>query len=154
MWALSMIIVLVIIALVSLSFQADDLPDGDKKPEYNYEKKCKRTNGMACFAPFFLVFIPVLVAVGFDLWFLGIPIALFLGSGAAMIGMTAGHQLNIQEAKEHDVPASDPRLQYEKKERDIGIVATTIAVTSVGKKTKDAVKDVCDVDGWDKRKQK
>lgn len=125
-----------------------------EKENSSYDEKCRKTNTLAFVIPFLIVFIIVLFACGVDEVPVMVPFALFFALGASLIGMIVGHQWNIDYAEENNIPEDNPRLKYEKKEKAIGIVATTIAVASIGKKTKDAVKDVCDVDGWDKRKQK
>lgn len=123
----------------------------EKTDEEIYDAQCRKINLAAFFIPFFLVGLPIFFALGCDIWFLSLPIALFVALGAGLIGMIIGHSINITRAKSRGIPNDNPRVKYEKNEKNIAIIGGILATHSLYKKGKASVKDIADVDSWGKK---
>ena len=123
----------------------------EKTDEEIYDSQCRKINLAAFLIPFFLAGLPIFFALGCDIWFLSLPIALFVALGAGLIGMIIGHSINIKRAKTEGIPDNNPRVQYEKNERNIAIIGGVVSMHSLYKKGKSTIKDIENVDGWSKK---
>jgi hypothetical protein len=85
-----------------------------------------------------------------ELWIFAIPIAALPACIASLIGMAIASKQNIDNAIEHGVPKSHPRLQHDKNELKICGIGAAAAAGSIYHSGKKACKDIMDVDHWPK----
>ena len=140
-------------------FNAGDLRTNEEVMEYNYSIECVKhqknfnterhlVNVAAFFIPFLIVFTIVFFAIGIDMWFISIPVALIPAGFAGIIGSIIGYSINISNAKEYGLHDSDPRVQAERTKRGVAIISGVVGAGSTIRHTKKAVKDFSNVDTW------
>lgn len=140
-------------------FNAGDLRTNEEVMEYNYSIECVKhqknfnkerhlVNVAAFFIPFLIVFTIVFFAIGIDMWFISIPVALVPAGFAGIIGSIIGYSINISNAKEYGLHDSDPRVQAERTKRGVAIISGVVGAGSTIRHTKKAVKDFSNVDTW------
>lgn len=116
-----------------------------------YESDCLLTKML--FGIFgFLIPFGLLIAVLWNSWsYIAIIPALFVGLLISFIAMMAASAINVSNAEQYEVPEDHPRYRHDKTELQIGKAATVIGTASVLKHTKKAIKDIGDVENWDKK---
>lgn len=121
-------------------------------PNLTFDEKCHETNVIAFWFPFLISLFVTGAWFTMEASVLGFPLALFVSLFVGMIGMSVGHSVNIERAKDEGVPDDDPRVQKEKFEKKMGTVLTALTLADLLGKARDSAKDVANVDGWKKMK--
>lgn len=121
-----------------------------QKERENYSEECKKVNLFAYLLPFVFVFIITCVAVN-DI-VMGPVVGLLFGLIAALIGTSVGHSINIDNAEEYGINKNDPRVVKEINKRRAAIAAIIGVTITTAHHTKNAVKDVINVDSWKEMK--
>lgn len=114
----------------------------------DYDEECKKRNIIAALFPPLIIFFVLMFGTSLHENILGLVICLLAALVVALISMTAGHAMNVNDAKDYGISADNPRVIHERNQRDIGIASTIIATHSIYKNTKKAVKDIFNVDSW------
>lgn len=117
-----------------------------------FEEECHETNVVAFWFPFLISLFITGAWFSMEASILGLPLALFVSLFVGMIGMSVGHSVNIERAKDQGISDDDPTVQHEKLEKAMGTVLTTLTLADLLGKTKSSAKDVANVDGWKKMK--
>lgn len=126
----------------------EELKKSDYYKSGDFDFTCMLVNFIAFSIPFFSSLFITIAVIGWNLWFIGLPIGLLLGLLGALIGMTIGHKINISNAENHNVPASNPNVQFSKKELNIAKIASPLAAIGILHHIKKGIKDISNVDGW------
>lgn len=116
----------------------------------NYDKECHKRNVICWIVPFIVAFTITMCCFGW--YFLGIPFALLAGLFASLIGGSIGSCINVKNGRKYCMSESDPRLKREKLNQKVAIASTIAAGYSIGKNTKQAAKDIVNVDSWKEMK--
>lgn len=115
----------------------------------DYDEERKKRNVYAAVIPFLITFLAIIFgAKGFREHINGIVLALIASLVVALISMIVGHSTNIEKAKEYGIPDNDPSVTIEKLRRDLGVTSGIVSGITIGKHTKNAVKDIMNVDSW------
>ena len=122
------------------------------KTEFTFDEECHETNVIAFWFPFLITFFITAIWFNIQLPLIGTLFALFVALLVGSIGMSIGHSVNLDKAKERGISDNDPRVQYEKNEKNIGTIYGMLTLADLMKHTKSAVDDVTNVEGWRKMK--
>ena len=115
----------------------------------NYDAERHITSIIAFMLPFIAIMLLILILSGNPgLLFFGlIPAGI-----AGIFGATLGHSANITSAELYGIPSDDPRVLAEKTAKNIAIASGVATTIHAVRKTKNAVKDIANVDGWKEMK--
>lgn len=127
-------------------------PPKTTKTEFTFDEECHKTNIVAFWFPFLLTFFITAIWFNMQLPLIGTLAALFVALLAGSIGMSIGHSVNLDKAKKREIPDDDPRVIYEKKERNIGTVKGMLTLADLLKHTRSAIDNVTNVEEWKKTK--
>lgn len=121
-----------------------------KGKDFDKERHCRNT--VYFLLPFFTVF-GLSVKYLWDEWsIIGPMLSLLLALFASMFGMLLSNSINIAMAKKYDLPDDDRRVQEEINKRKAGLFAMLFSIFYIGNKTKNAIKDISNVDSWKEMK--
>lgn len=115
-----------------------------------YETDCFVNKSLWGWGGFLITFFIFLGLLWKELWILAVPIAALPALIASMIGMAIASKQNIDNAKEHGVPKSHPRLQHDKNELRMCGIGAAAAAGSIYHSGKKACKEIMDVEHWPK----
>lgn len=120
----------------------------------DYDTERHTVNFIAFFIPFFSTLAIVLFCFNkkTSITVVEFVISLVPAFIVGMIGMLIGYSTNIKNAKKYGIPDNDPRVQKEKLKQKVGVASSIAAGVSMTKSTKKAIKDISNVDSWDKMK--
>lgn len=127
-------------------------PPSITKTEFTFDNECHETNVVAFWFPFLITFLITAIWFNMQLPLIGTLFALFVALLVGSIGMSIGHSINLDKAEKRGIPDDDPRVRYEKNEKNIGTIYGMLTLADFLKHTKNAVDDVTNVEGWRKMK--
>lgn len=116
----------------------------------NYDKERHKINTLSFVIPFLSIFFITCAATNNIIF--GIPLGLLFGLSGALIGMSIGYSINIKKANEYGMPHNDPRVVQEINKRRASILAIIGVTITTAHHTKNAVKDVINVESWKEMK--
>ena len=115
-----------------------------------YESDCFVNKSLWGWGGFLITFFIFLGLLWKELWILAVPIAALPALIASLIGMAIASKQNIDNAIEHGVPKSHPRLQHDKNELRMCGIGAAAAAGSIYHHGKKATKELLDVEHWPK----
>ena len=111
----------------------------------NYDKERKNISLWSFLISFLISFM---ISAGAFNDVILLPVALLIGILFGTIGLAVGHSINLSNAKDYCIPDNDPRVQDEKHKLDAAAIALIVESASMINHSKNAVKNVTNVDSW------
>ena len=112
----------------------------------HFENRKILVNVLSGLIPFTVGFIVVIHKCPIP--YIRIMLGALTGGVLSLIGMLVGRSINISKAEDLGLNKDEPSVIQERTELKIGIVSTVAAGASIVHNTKQAVKDITDVDSW------
>jgi hypothetical protein len=119
----------------------------------NFDSERHTNNTLGFFIPFLISFILALIAFTQELTiYISLPVSLVVALTAGCFGCLISSYNNISNAEEYGISADDDRVQDETNNAKVGTVSIIGGTVHTLHKTKNAVKDLTNVDGWKEMK--